>query len=451
MKCAFRAAACYLALSRSCLNPSPFPISAAISRIRNTTLASTALMSSYQQFTSTTVSLEKQFDDFRHQLDASGSLRDRIKAVVVQIESANRLIHANLLLVHQSLPVPEVLEKSKTQIHVLNNLYKELAGIMGECPGEYYRYNGEWRTETQTVVSLLAYMHWLETGSLLLHNEAEEKLGLDPSKFGLDIEEYLIGICFMSNELPRYAVNQVTAGDYDCPRKVLKFLTDLHAAFRMLNLRNDFLRKKFDGMKYDLRKVEEVYYDVKIRGLAVNGNSDAEFPSSAVVVIFTVSGRCWGTGFGGGRVLRDFWRLLLRWRLVGVEVVSVWSLVRVMKDGFGCLRGDGGDYFGCWCLCGANASFGCIFLVAFSVVRRGDGDFSAALYSCFRFHLGVVTSGALVGAHCFQSQVVVASAAGEGWVPGGAKVAEGGVCWCSALAIGFGRRGLDWVLFVSCR
>ena len=73
--------------------------------------------------------------------------------------------------------------------------------------------------------------------------------------------------------LPRYVVNQVTAGDYDCPCKVLKFLTDLHAAFRMLNLRNDFLRKKFDGMKYDLRKVEEVFYDVKIRGLAANGES----------------------------------------------------------------------------------------------------------------------------------------------------------------------------------
>lgn len=42
-------------------------------------------------------------------------------------------------------------------------------------------------------------------------------------------------------------MNQVTAGDYECPRKVLKFLKDLHAAFRMLNLRNDFLRKKFDG------------------------------------------------------------------------------------------------------------------------------------------------------------------------------------------------------------
>jgi len=51
-------------------------------------------------------------------------------------------------------------------------------------------------------------------------------------------------------EQPRYVVNRVTAGDYDCPRKVMNFLTDLHAAFRMLNLRNDFLRKKFDSKSY---------------------------------------------------------------------------------------------------------------------------------------------------------------------------------------------------------
>lgn len=40
-----------------------------------------------------------------------------------------------------------------------------------------FRYHGDWKTETQTVVSLLAFMHWLETGALLLHTEAKEKLG----------------------------------------------------------------------------------------------------------------------------------------------------------------------------------------------------------------------------------------------------------------------------------
>nr|AFK45825.1 unknown [Lotus japonicus] len=222
---------------------------------------------------SPTQSLEKQFDVFKAQLEESGTLRERIRHVVSEIESTTRVMYASLLLVHQSRPTPELLEKAKSQIDVLKGKYNQLAEILGEHPGQYYRYHGDWRSETQTVVSLLTLMHWLETGSLLEHNDAQEKLGLNGPEFSLDIEDYLVGVCFMSNELPRYVVNQVTAGDYDCSRKVLKFLTDLHAAFRMLNLRNDFLRKKFDGMKYDLRKVEEVYYDVKIRGLSSNGES----------------------------------------------------------------------------------------------------------------------------------------------------------------------------------
>ncbi|XP_077246242.1 uncharacterized protein LOC143886176 isoform X1 [Tasmannia lanceolata] len=230
-------------------------------------ISSSSMSNSSQPFSSS-FSMEKQFEDFRVQLDESGRVRERIRSVTMEMESASRLMQSGLLLVHQSLPVPEVLEKARVQITALRELFGRLAEILRECPGQYYRYNGDWRSETQTVVSLLAFLHWLETGNLLMHTEAEDKLGLDASEFGLDIEDYLIGLCFMSNDLPRYVVNQVTAGDYDCPRKVLKFLTDLHAAFRMLNLRNDFLRKKFDGMKYDLRRVEEVFYDVKIRGLS---------------------------------------------------------------------------------------------------------------------------------------------------------------------------------------
>ncbi|URD82214.1 ABC transporter G family member [Musa troglodytarum] len=229
---------------------------------------------------SSSSSMEKQFEGFRVQLDESGSVRERIRAVVMEMEGAVRLMHSSLLLVHHTRPNPEVLEKAKVQIEALKDLFRGLAEILRECPGQYH---GDWRSETQAAVSLIAFLHWLETGDLLVHAEAEKKLGLDNSEFGLDIEDYLIDflrsfpgldllrgffrICFMSNELPRYVVNQVTAGDYDCPKKVLKFLTHLHSAFRMLNLRNDFLRKKFDGMKYDLRKVEEVFYDVKIRGL----------------------------------------------------------------------------------------------------------------------------------------------------------------------------------------
>ncbi|CDP06756.1 unnamed protein product [Coffea canephora] len=281
-----------LCLSLSLFPPPKFPLIsnsipknvtvAGLSSIRRCSLSSATSMTTAPEGEAhappspTSDKLEKQFEDFRHHLEDSGNLRERIRAVATEIDSTTRLMHSSLLLVHQTRPIPEVLEKAKGQIDVLRDLFSRIAEIIRECPGQYYRFHGDWRSETQTVVSLLAFMHWLETGTLLLHAEAQEKLALNSSEFGLDVEDYLIGICFMSNELPRYVVNQVTAGDYDCPRKVLKFLTDLHASFRMLNLRNDFLRKKFDGMKYDLRRVEEVYYDVKIRGLATNGELDGD-------------------------------------------------------------------------------------------------------------------------------------------------------------------------------
>lgn len=47
-----------------------------------------------------------------------------------------------------------------------------------------HRFHNDWRSETQTVVSLLAFMHWLETGKLLMHAEAEEELA---SMFSLPI------------------------------------------------------------------------------------------------------------------------------------------------------------------------------------------------------------------------------------------------------------------------
>ena len=62
-------------------------------------------------------------------------------------------------------------------------------------------------------------------------------------------------------------MNCVTIGNYKRPQCIAAFLSELDAAFRLLNLKNDSLRKKFDGLKYDLKKVEEVVYDLSIRGL----------------------------------------------------------------------------------------------------------------------------------------------------------------------------------------
>jgi len=42
---------------------------------------------------------------------------------------------------------------------------------------------------------------------------------------------------------------------------------DLHAGFQILNLKNDSLRRRSDGIKYQVKKIEDVVYDLSLRGL----------------------------------------------------------------------------------------------------------------------------------------------------------------------------------------
>ncbi|THU65780.1 hypothetical protein C4D60_Mb05t07250 [Musa balbisiana] len=55
---------------------------------------------------SPSASLEKQFEDFRVQLDETASVRERIRAVVMEMAATVRLMNSRLLLVHHSLPNP---------------------------------------------------------------------------------------------------------------------------------------------------------------------------------------------------------------------------------------------------------------------------------------------------------------------------------------------------------
>ena len=73
--------------------------------------------------------------------------------------------------------------------------------------------------------------------------------------------------CLWDAPQSRLAVNSVIAEDYARPLAIAKFVGELYAGFQLLNLKNDTLRKRFDGVKYDIKKIEEVVYDISIRKL----------------------------------------------------------------------------------------------------------------------------------------------------------------------------------------
>jgi hypothetical protein len=54
----------------------------------------------------------------------------------------------------------------------------------------------------------------------------------------------------------RLAVNSVTLGDYTRPMQIGNFIKELFAGFQLLNLKNDILRKRSDGIKYSVRLLD---------------------------------------------------------------------------------------------------------------------------------------------------------------------------------------------------
>lgn len=163
---------------------------------------------------------------------------------------------------------------SKSKNLVSSDLLEESSGCLWATqPGKVWelrRFHEHWRFVLQRLVFLAAFVVYLESETLVTREAVAEILGIEADRergFHLDIEDYLSGVLTLASELARLAVNSVTAGDYSRPLRISTFINELDSGFRLLNLKNDSLRKRYDGLKYDVKKIEEVVYDLSIRGL----------------------------------------------------------------------------------------------------------------------------------------------------------------------------------------
>ncbi|XP_002734468.1 translin-like [Saccoglossus kowalevskii] len=211
------------------------------------------------------------FASFNDYLTQDHEIREEIRLSVRNLEQTAREMLAVLQGVHQPSgikEIPSLCKKSRDMFKIVRTQYEDLATKFPS--DQYYRFHDHWRFVTQRLTFLAAFTVYLETEKLITREEMSELLGVKFDKgdgLHLDLEDYLMGLLNLASELSRMAVNSVTAGEYSRPSRIATFVGELDSGFRLLNLKNDSLRKRFDGLKYDMKKVEEVVYDVSIRGL----------------------------------------------------------------------------------------------------------------------------------------------------------------------------------------
>ncbi|KYR02532.1 hypothetical protein DLAC_01377 [Tieghemostelium lacteum] len=214
------------------------------------------------------------FEKFTTELEEEYQTRQNIKTITQQIDSVERKLTLYIQNYHQQQPQSQ--DKPNYQ-----QLLKELEPIkehFGQLktlikPIHYYKYRDHWKQHLSQIVFCLTFSNWIDNKTLLKIDEIQTLLNLDKPGAGqlsIELEDYLLGLCNLSNEMSRYCVNCVIRQDYDTPLKISLFVSDLFSGFRLLNLKNDIIRKRYDSMKYDLKRIEEVVYDISVRNLHNN-------------------------------------------------------------------------------------------------------------------------------------------------------------------------------------
>ncbi|KAM0790483.1 hypothetical protein ACM66B_003358 [Microbotryomycetes sp. NB124-2] len=231
------------------------------------------------------------FDDLRDTLEQDQQLRDEIRDAVKQLEQDERQCLTVLQRAHQT-PQSQTKDILNQVDSLLSNVRSSLARLAQTIPPhQFYRYNSMFQHALQNASFIIVFHTFLSTSvssssmsddqsgvgepqiptrdqvsqRLDLNNNQQDDLSKD--KFFLPTEEYLHSLISLLNELSRLAINRVTLGDFDAPVKYSRFAKELSTAFSVLNLKNDSLRKRFDSIKYDVKKLEEIVYDLSLRGL----------------------------------------------------------------------------------------------------------------------------------------------------------------------------------------
>ncbi|KAL2813136.1 Translin [Aspergillus granulosus] len=225
------------------------------------------------------------FESLQTKIDEEAAVRDELHDIVQTLARKGRSTQATLSRAH-STPAEQlkpVLEDATKEILAQKEEISRLKSVADKHP--FYKYNGLWSRELQNLVSSIELCAWLgglqeykssSSASFLTMEEVGKFLDIpvnlkEEDAFHLTLEEYLLALISMVEELARLAVNSVTLGDFERPTQISNFIKELFSGFQLLNLKNDILRKRSDGIKYS--KVEDVVYDLSLRNLIPKGKS----------------------------------------------------------------------------------------------------------------------------------------------------------------------------------
>lgn len=99
---------------------------------------------------------------------------------------------------------------------------------------------------------------------MLVHFFATGKVAGKQSFDGCTDEEYISALTDFAQELARYAVNRACANDASSVELARRVVIEINTALLKLDFRNGPLRRKYDGVKYAVKSIEETAFELSL-------------------------------------------------------------------------------------------------------------------------------------------------------------------------------------------
>lgn len=140
---------------------------------------------------------------------------------------------------------------AKEHLKVAETVKAKLDKVCAQDPTLRY---GAYSASLEEYAEAKTFLSFLEKGKLVTAKE-----------LGIEAEEYLLGLCDLTGELVRYTVLRATAKDAKAVKAAREIVDAIHTELLQFDLRNGELRKKYDSVKYNLQKIENVLYELTLK------------------------------------------------------------------------------------------------------------------------------------------------------------------------------------------
>jgi len=178
-----------------------------------------------------------------------------------------------------------MLQVRETQLPVLHRMIEEM--IQGCDETDLIRFAGAYSAGFQEYIESASLLHYLETGSLVSHDQLmddiERTLG---KRILIPLSDYITGIMDLGGELMRFATNSIGTTDRDAAVRICTFFRQVYAQLQQLTaIVTPFgpyreLPKKMDVWMQSMMKVETLCYKLTLRR--------AEFPNASPELLATL-------------------------------------------------------------------------------------------------------------------------------------------------------------------